>query len=389
MNKGIYVTAVLALLLASAVSGQEAEIPLGRWDLYPTLGLSVGYDDNIALSPNQPLASEYVRVQPGLRLQTATRRSEIRFQASLDQGEFTGSDRDDYRDHELSGQWRYRPGVRSDLLLRAARNRGHDRRGEGLRENFQQILDRDVDQYNMDSLSGRYTYGAEGARGRLAVFADARDKAYRNNRDFTTIGNFNLRRLGAEYGWRFASRTSALAQVTRTNTDYQFANLDSRERSAALGLTFDGGAKSDARVLVGRLKRDFDDSELEGFSGSFWEVAGSWRPKERAELSLLSRRSTDEAFGGANFLLRSETRLAWRHNWRPRFVTALDIAVLDEQFRPLGRDDDILRIGVSADYQFRRWMLLGAGLRRVERDSTLSRFTYSRNELVLSMQLSL
>ncbi|MFK7955079.1 MAG: outer membrane beta-barrel protein [Lysobacterales bacterium] len=389
MNTHIHRAGLLLVLLAGQTSAQEAAVSVGRWDLYPTLGISVGIDDNLTLSSDAALSSEYLVVQPAVRLETATRRSDIRFQASIDKGEFFSSDRDDYQDHELSGQWRYRPGVRSDLLLRLARNRGHDRRGEGLRENFLETLDRDVDEYDVDTLSGRYTFGSDGARGRLAVFAEGRDKAYRNNRDITSLGNFDLRRLGAEFGWRFASRTSLLAQVTRTTTDYRFANLDGNERSAALGLQWDGTAKTNGRFLIGRLSRDFDDRELDGFSGSFWEVAAAWRPRQRAEISLLSRRSTDEAFGGANFLVREETSLAWRHNWRPRFVTALDISVLNEDFSPQGRDDDIRRVGFSADYQFRRWLLFGAGVRRVERDSPVNRFDYSRNEVVLSVQLSL
>lgn len=383
MNSRKAPIALLLFLLVGKSLGQEASVSVGRWDLYPTLGISVGVDDNLSLRSDDALSSEYLRTQPAIRLETATRRSDIRLQASLDRGEFFSSERDDYQDHELSGQWRYRPGVRSDLLILLARNRGHDRRGEGLRENFFQTLDRDVDEYDIDTLSARYTHGAPGARGRLAVFAEGRDKSYRNNPDITALGDFDLRRLGVEFGWRIASRTSVLAQVTRSTTNYRLANLDGDERSVALGLQWDGTEKTNGRILVGRLSRDFDDRNLNGFSGSFWEVAAAWRPLERSEFSVLSRKSTDEAFGGANFLVREETALAWRHNWRPRFVTSVDLAVLNEDFDPQGRDDDIHRLGVSANYQLRRWLLLGAGIRRVERDSPTSRFDYSRNELSL------
>ncbi|MEM6935112.1 MAG: outer membrane beta-barrel protein [Pseudomonadota bacterium] len=379
----------LALLLSDPAWSQEAAVPLGPWDLYPTLGISVGYDDNLALSANEPQESEYVLLQPALRLETSTRRSEVRLQAALDRGEFTGSRFDDYEDFELSARWQYDPSVRSALLLAAARGRGHDRRGEGLRENFNETLDRDVDRYDLDSINGRYTYGAQGARGQLAVFAEGRDKTYRNNRDFTGVGDYRLFLAGAEFGWRVAPRTTVVARVTQADVDYDEANLDSEEQTVAVGVAWEAGTKTDGEVLVGQLDRDFDDPELPGFSGSFWELRASWRPKERTEVSVLSRRSTDEAFGGANFLVRRESSLSWRHNWRPRFVTAVDLAVSNEDFRPQGRDDDIFRVGISADYQFRRWMLVGAGLRRVERESTVGRFDYTRNELLLSVQLSL
>ncbi len=382
-------SALALLLLSSLAWSQEAAVPLGPWDLYPTIGIAVGYDDNLALSADAPQESEYVLLQPALRLETSTRRSDIRLQAELDRGEFSGSQFDDYEDFELSARWQYNPSVRSALLLAAATGRRHDRRGEGLRENFDQTLERDVDQYDLDSFNGRYTYGAQGARGQLAVFVEARDKTYRNNRDFTGVGDFRLFLAGAEFGWRAAPRTTVIARVTQADVDYDQANLDSDEQTVAVGVAWEAGSKTDGQVLVGQLDREFDDPELPGFDGTFWELQASWRPKERTEFSVVSRRSTDEAFGGANLLIRRESSFAWRHNWRPRFVTSLDVAVSTEDFRPQGRDDDIVRIGLSADYQFRRWMLMGAGLRRVERQSTVDRFDYTRNELLLTVQLSL
>ncbi|MEM9531222.1 MAG: outer membrane beta-barrel protein [Pseudomonadota bacterium] len=384
----------LALLLVGLawqpLQAQEANINLGgSWTLTPTLGLAVGYDDNLALSATDPLSSEYVRIQPALRLDGGRGNHQLRAQYELDQTEFRDSEFDDFADHELSGFWRWSPSVRHQLQLDASVGRFHDRRGEGLRENFAETLDLEVDEYRSDTVRVGYVFGAEGARGRLGVFAEHSDKRYQNNREFTAQGDYEQQQVGGEFSWRVGVRTALLARVTQAQTDYDSANLDSDERAVAVGVRWDGSEKGDGRALVGRLDRDFDNEELDGFAGSFWQLAASWRPVARTQFSALSRRSTDEAFGGSNLVVREELRLGWRHNWRPRFATSLDAAWLDEDFRPVGRDDEIRRFGVSADYQFRRWLLLGLGLRREQRDSPIARFDYDRTELVLSAQLSL
>lgn len=389
MNVNRFVLAGFFILISSWVSAQEAGFSVGRLQLYPTLGAALGYDDNVALSNLNPISSRYRLLEPGIRADLDLRNQRLRAQYRIVDTSFSQSRRDDFTDQFLDLNWRYTPSVRSDLQLEGYWHRGHDQRGVGLRENFLTTLDRDVDQYRDQGLGARYTYGAAGARGRLALFAAAADKRYRNNRDFTVAGDYDNRRYGGEFGWRAGSRTTAIVQASRSNINYGFSDRDAEETQLAVGVAYDGAPRSDARLLLGRLTRKPDSSDQPDFSGGFWEAAVSWRPLERSEFSLLSRRTTDEAFGNASFLVRERTAVGWRHQWRSRLSSAVDLAVADEQLRPGGRQDDIYQYGVSVDYTFRRWLLLGVGLRHVERSSSNQAFDYRSNELLLSMQLSL
>ncbi|MEM7708877.1 MAG: outer membrane beta-barrel protein [Pseudomonadota bacterium] len=362
---------------------------VGRLQLYPTFGAALGYDDNVTLSNDGPISSRYLLLEPGVRAELTGRRSRLRAQYRLSDGDFADSDRDDFTDQFFDLGWGYQASVRSEWQIDARWHEAHDRRGEALRENFDDTLDRDVDEYRDHGLGVTYRYGASGARGRLAVFADLADRRYLNNRDFTREGDFEQSRIGGEFSWRTGARTTALVQASRSDIDYDVNIRDSVQRQLALGLRWDGAPTSDARLLVGRLERSAQLGGQADFQGLFWEAAASWRPLERSEFTLLTGRATDEAFGGASFLVRERHSLGWRHQWRSRLSSSLDLSWAEEDLRPNQRADDIQQVGLSVDYTFRRWMLVGLGWRHVERRSSSDRFDYRRNEVLLSMQVSL
>ncbi|MFK7955748.1 MAG: outer membrane beta-barrel protein [Lysobacterales bacterium] len=380
---------VLGLAGAFTADAQEAGINIGILQLYPTFGAALGYDDNLALSQSNAISSRYRLLEPGIRADLNNKNHRLRAQYRISDASFSDSPRDDFTDQFLDLSWRYTPTVRSDLQLSARWHEAHDRRGEGLRENFVNTLDRDVDEYRDTGLGLRYTHGAPGARGRLALFAETSDKRYENNRDFTAAGDYDSLRLGGEFGWRMGARTTAILQASQTDINYDLSNRDAEQRQLAVGLLWDGAPRTDARVLIGRLTRSPDSADQPDFSGAFWEAVVNWRPVERTAFSLLTNRSTDEAFGNASFLVREKTALGWRHQWLGRLSSAFDVAYTQEDLRPGGRQDDIVQYGVSLDYTFRRWLLLGVGLRHVERDSNNRIFDYRRNEILLSAQLSL
>lgn len=361
---------------------------MGGLQVYPLFGAALGYNDNVARRNDDPVSSEFLLLEPGIRADLAGSRQLFRAQYQISHAEFFSSRRDDYTDHLLDLSWRYTPTVRSDLMLAARWHRAHDPRGLGLRENFLETLDRDVDEFDDQGFDLRYTHGAERARGRVALFAGAGDKTYRNNRDFTREGDHHYLSYGAEFDWRFASRTSLLALARWSEADFDVGVRDSSSRELGFGLAWEGNT-GDARVVAGRIRRDLDDPLQTDFSGTFWEAAATWRPADRSQLTVATRRATDAAFGQANFLVREDLTLGWRHQWASRLGSSVDLGWAEESFEPGGRSDDIRRYGLSVDYTFRRWLQLGFGWRHTERNSSTDAFSFEANEMLLSAQVSL
>lgn len=388
--KRIVFSAAAVCLLSHVALAQETGISAGSWTLYPTIGLSVGYDDNVALDSDSDneIDSFFYLISPALRLETGTGASTFALEYGINYADYEHASNDDYFDHHLLGRWDYRPTARSGFQLDGRYERGHDRRGEGLQEFVPGGIEDDVDEYDLFGLGALYGYGADGARGRIELHAAYQDQEYVNNRALTRQGDREQLEYGATFYLRVAAKTSLLLEASHQDIDYDSSNRDSDQTGYGVGVRWQATGASEGRAVIGRLERDFDDPALDGYNGTYWELGASWRPLERTQFDLATRRETDESFGASELLVRQEAALSWRHLWRPRFVTALDLRFQDEDFRPGPRDDETVAYGISADYQWRPWLILGASFRHFDRDSTIPEFNYRRNEYLITLELS-
>ena len=388
-GKGQFILFFVLWVANSGLLAQESGIRIGAATLYPTIGLSVGYDDNITLSPDNEISSWYYLISPALRLQTGTERNAFVFEYGLNYSEYQDSEFDNYADQWVSGVWQYAPTVRDELSLRGHIKFGHDRRGEGLREFFPETLQLDVDEFEIYSFNAFYRHGADGSRGRIELEAGFAEKEYQNNRDLTIIGDYDQTHFGGTFFWRVANKSSLLLEAGMSDTDYQFSDRDNDVGFVGLGVEWDASARTDGRVSYRYLERSFDGDQQSSFTGSAWEVSVRWTPKAYSVFELSALRETDVSFGSSNVLVREEVDLSWRHEWRPRFATFLDIGLLKEDFDPGDRDDELFFYGLGASYNARDWLDVGFSYRHFDRDSSLRSFNYERDEFLLSFELNL
>ena len=387
-RKGQFILIFAMCVAAPGLLAQEAGIQLGAATIYPTIGLGIGYDDNITLSPDNEISSWYYLISPAIRLQTGSKRNAFVFEYGLNYVDYKDSDFDDYTDHSFSALWQYEPTVRDEVSLRGRIELGHDRRGEGLREFFPGTLPREVDKFEIYSLDAFYRHGADGARGRIQLEAGLTEKDYQNNRELTVLGDYDQVHFGGAFFWRVANKSSLLLEAGVSETDYQFSERDNEQYFVGVGAEWEATARTEGRASYRYLEMNFDDDEQSSYSGSAWEVSVRWTPKVYSVVELSAVRETDVSFGGSNLLVRDEIDLSWRHEWRPRFATFLDAGLLDEDFDPGPREDEAFFYGLGASYAARYWLDIGLSFRHYDRDSSLSVFDYERNEFLLSFELS-
>lgn len=390
---------VAALLVANGVQAQSGSnrtdtragggIAVGPFRMTPSLGLTLGYDSNVALSDTGTISSFFTRVSPGIRLDNGNERSRVSASYQGDYSHFSDSSRDNYDDHRFGLQWLYNPVLRHAFALDAQLGYLHDQRGSAAREGELGLLPLDPDEYRASSLGGKYAFGAPGARGRAEVEARAGRIEYRNNREFTAFRDRDDRFLAGTFYWRVAPKTSAVARVEQGKFDYDDATLDNTERHVLVGLEFDATAKTSGQVLFGRAKKDFDDATREDFSGTSWRMAVQYRPRTYSVVDISTGRDTDETNGFGDYILRRDWTLGWAHNWNERFRTTVDGGFANEQHRPSGREDDVNFYGLSADYTFRPWLRFGASWRTYDRDSDFEGLDYGRDLYMISAEASL
>jgi len=386
-NKQLAVMSLLFCMLASS-NAQELGVETGIGTIFPTVGLSIGYNDNVALSDNNEISSTFYQISPGLRLQTGSDRNRLQVDLTAEIGEFTETSFDDYTDYGITADWQFKANVRNKFGVNAGYRRGHDERGQGIREFIAGTPDLDVDEYDQTNLDFRYQYGANGARGRIELRAGLGDFEYVNNRAFTGVADYESEYLGGAFYWRGAPKTELLFDIETTNLEFDQGVRDSDELVFGVGVQWQATAKTEGRISVGYRERDLDDSNVADYDAVNWEAAIRWLPRTYSIFELKTNRDTANAFGESLFLVRDSVELAWRHNWRSSLSTVVDIGFATEDLNPGGRDDDTNQFGVTLDYRYRPGILFGIGLRHTERDSNLQIFDYSQNTVLFSAELS-
>ncbi len=368
---------------------------IGPFRVLPTAGLSFGYDSNVALQDSDKKGASFSRFSPGVRLETGGERNLLSLTYTGEFQHFSGSSQDNYRDNRFGVDWFYSPRLRHAFALDASVRYSHDQRGSAAREGDLALLNLDVDRYRVSEFGGKYRFGTDTSRGKLELEASTQSRTYLNNRIYTRFRDYDSDTLGAGFSVRLAPHTSAVLKASQTRFNYDFddldtnGSLDNRERKYYVGVQWDATARTTGTVLIGRSKKTFDDPTRSDFSGASWKVGIQWRPRTYSTVDFTANRETDETNGVGDFILRRDYTLGWSHEWSDRFRTTVDGGWGTERHEPTFREDDLNFWGVSAAYQLRTHLRLGAGYHSYNRDSNADNISYDRSLWLLSLEGSL
>jgi hypothetical protein len=357
-------------------------------NIIPTLGLSVGYDDNITRANIEEIDSFFYMISPAIRVELPSDRSILAMTAAADVIRYTDSKIDNSDNWYVRGDWAWDPSTRQDFNLFAQYGEGTDARGTGRRQGDNGLLPFDPDDWKRFDYGGIWRYGAVGARGKLDVVAGATDLEYTNNRDRTYLLDRDWYYVGGTFYWRVAPKTSALAQVIYTDIDYDVADSDSEETSWLLGMTWEASARTSGTIRYGNQKKKFDNPELEDYNGPTWIAAASWRPRTYSMFTLTTTRRTQEPDGDGDYVLRKDISLAWVHDWASRFGTVVEVGYGEDDYRPDGRTDDLFYWSVGGRYMFNPHFRFGASIQGYDRDSDIEEYDYKRHIYMLTLEAS-
>lgn len=364
--------------------------------IVPTLGLSIGYDDNITASNTHQISSLFYQVSPSIRVELPSDHTVLALIAALEMVRYQDSPIDDRDSWYVRGQWVWDISTRQNLNLFAEYGEGVDQRGQGRRQGDLGLIYLEPDQWERWDYGGNWDYGSVGARGRLTLQLGASELTYTNNRKGPVTGGSATRALdrdwqyfGGTFYWRVAPKSSLLLDYQYTNINYQLAaESDSTEKSWMLGATWDASARTSGEVKYGNLKKDFNDPAVSGYNGPTWVASVSWRPRTYSVFTLTGTRNTQEPDGGGDYVLRQDISLSWVHDWATRFGTTLDVGFGQDDYRPTERKDDLFYWGVGARYTFNQHFRLGASVNSYDRnsDSDFAQFEYQQMIYMLTLE---
>jgi hypothetical protein len=373
--------------VAAGVPPGAAGIRLGPAIVYPTLAVSMMYDDNIFASNANKKGSFGTMISPSVRAELRPRGGHVvGLTYSADIVRFADSEADNYTVQQLRADGRLIFTTRARLALDAHYIESVDRRG---------TTDRPVgiepDKWEAKGLSGIFTYGAPGARGRIDLEGGYRDLTYKTNRQFTAPFDHNTAYVGGAFYWRFMPKTSLLFQARHTNIDYDQSDLSSQERFLAVGVTWEATAQTTGLFRIGHLRKEFDAPGRDTFGGLSWEGSVRWSPRTYSVVEFTTAQHTSESTGFGDYTLSRVAFATWTHNWTSRIQSAARVGYRNDDYRgaDVDRDEDTTTFGAGLQYQFRRWLRFEGRVDHVRRTSNIPGEDYNRNIFMFTVGASL
>ena len=399
MAIGLSSAAALAAMSPYALAQSPAgSIQLGSGYVYPEVEFAVQHDNNIALQPDARRTADTIKyVRPSFRLDA---RSEAHYYDTGYKGEYARYNSvttDDHDNHEVfaGGDWTLN--ARNNVRLRGQYLDKVDPRGT------LDISTPSPSEYHQEILTGLYTYGAQGAAGRLELQAGAYSKNYVNNPSATAALDHSKTDIGSTLLLRIQPKT--YATLTARQYRYQYAEAgsakDSNEMFISAGLRWNVTALTSGNFSVGNQTKKFDSAAgaagSNDFSGIAWEGGLNWKPLFYSSFDFVTQRRPAEATGIGAFVVNQTSQITWTHVWGSRVTTVLTAAhskdsYVDAPVPAAGGQDrqDVSRTGsVRTLYAVQRWLKFGVEYAGSMRDSNDDKFDYRRNQFMLLVGITL
>lgn len=360
----------------------------------PTFGVNYGHNDNVTKVGTGETSSSFVTYTPQLLalIDKGSNKYTLAYNASLTH--YTHASRNDLDNHNLIAFGLNTFNARNKLNWAMSISKGMDQ--ANMRGGEVNVARQTPDDWNMQSVKGVYTYGAQGAKGNVDLKTQYINKEYTNNRARTEIFDFDSFMYGAEFNYGISPKTQVVLDLNQTKTDYKSALSlqDNTDTRYLVGVKWRALAKTEGFFKVGRQEKNFDSSGIQDQSGASYEGGFRWQPKTYSNVDFkLSRAILDAA--AANFVAGSTDgyTVNWTHAWKNYFRTTMTGTYTTAKFDANGvsanREDKTKVYGISALYDVTRWAGLGLSYTRTNKDSTDALFKYDNDLYYFSVNLNL
>ena len=353
----------------------------------PSIKVETRHDDNIYLSPNNRSADQILVLTPALSLETLQGSNRFSLRLSTTIGQYQNNRADNYTNTNLNGMADFDLGTRLRARVVGDFVDGVDPRGS-----TNNPLSSTPDHYRQTSGRGIFSYGAQGARGRLDLELGQLRREYLNNRATTAASDRVVNDLGATFNWRVGPKTTLLIQGKHSIIDYTLpsSTLGSVEDTLLGGAIWEASAKTKTEFRIGVAKKDFDDPARPSSNSISWTGRVLWSPRTYSHVDVSLNRAPAETSGGVgNFIDRTSTGVRWTHEWNSRFVTEGSASYATDDYQGAARTDNTQTYGAKATYKMRRWLNLGADYSHGIRSSSDGNFDYQHNVFMLFLDATL
>lgn len=334
---------------------------------YPGFAVTEKHNDNILRSDANKQSSLITVLSPSVLVQGKSGANVYSLTYNADIGRYASSSADNFEDQNLSGVAELSFSTRASAKIAPMYQIGHDDRGA-----FYSPLTATPNTWHKSGIGGSFTYGSDESIGRIVLEASTYDIRYQNNREITTAFDRSLDDVAGSFYYRAAPKVFTFVQLGDTRIAYRdsASPLSGHEERAMVGATWNATAQTTGSFKIGQLRKKFDSSQMQTFTGSSWEGKMRWSPVEFARLDLVSSRRTYETTGIGSFVLNTYNGLDFGYDVSQRTTVHVTASRLTEEFGQTDRVDTTPAFGLKGEYKLRKWLKMGAEYARAVKSST-------------------
>lgn len=374
-------------------------VHLGPIDALATVKVGAGYNSNLYTS-NQKVSSEQTFIQPLLKLNLENGNDVYSLAGSLKQSIYPNSRANDYLDRYWDTYNKFDFGVRHKLDLGGGMTWAHYMLGQYINQNFQQIFAFQAPViYNDEHLGGKYTYGAETARGNLELRVGYLAMRYDNyQQDYQALSR-NDTTAGVTFYYRLMPKTRLLTEVNNIYSHYPWVPppsippqpiLDSNFRNYLLGVSWQGTAKTAGTVKLGYAQKEFASSSTPNVAAFTWHAEIDWEPLSYSKFTLYSNQNLLPSWSlGTTAIDATATHLDWRHSWSRRIESKLAVEYAKQIYEgSTNYINNMQSYGAEINYEMQRWARFGLSYTYNMRQSTQAVWTGDQQVFMLNLMLA-
>ncbi len=399
-NKIIIVAFSIFSILSTSVIAQNARrVPVGPFDVTPSLRLDYVNDDNLYQSEASEsiVSTDITTITPAVDIVFDNGVSGFSIEYQLEDATFSNRSSEDYTDQrvDLAAGTQF-AGIHR-IEVNAGYTESHDRRGSdsasaGIPDDIDNIS-QDLDEFEDTEYELAYTLGSEEAPVSVKVYGGEFEREYTTNRTLmggTLAFDREEASAGIDVIWNVSEDLHLTLLYIDTDIEYiRDPDRDSSEQLYAINIEWEPTDAIETNVRVGQVEKQFESPMSSDFSGGYWDVSVDWSIYSYSSISVEASRFIDESStSDGAFTIRRELGIAWAHNWTDVLQTELSYidGTIDYSGDPRRDTNENTRFNIS--YQFRRWATVGFSAQQFVRGSTTTA-EYDQNVYGINLFLTL
>jgi hypothetical protein len=358
---------------------------------YPAIAIEAVSDSNFYWTAENEESVQGAILYPELELRGIIQKTSFNLKVEGTVSDYDNGSLDDFADSEVDFSFDHEANSRNSLGFRLNTTQSHDAFGTRRTRDLSDI-DRELDEFTLDSGNFHYRFGAKQALVNLEYNFDLSSKTYDTNRELGTEFldyDFDAHTVLLTYNQSPKSALAVRASVGNIkypDTSPGLAIRDATETRVAIGAIWRATAKTSGRVFIGYLGRELDSPAYEDFSARDWDVAIEWRPRTSSQFELRTSRQTEESYIlDSSFLNIERYSLLWRQSLGAKFMARYKVQYANITFENSDREDDVLSQSLSLDILLTRRATLYSKYTYTDRDSSFGIREFDKQYFTLGL----